>query len=548
MDFSEGKPRWKTFRAESASGLAYGSTKEVKLSGLKAGFLKGTHVINGRVALAPQGKPADEAALDLTVESGKINMYEAIRKFLPAVRGVQGLVKGKVSITGTAKEPRFSGTAAIAPLRYRGFLLPMLDLQFNGNLNGINVTKADARLMKGYITGSGKAYLKKEKDKWYTELNVKGGNVNLQQLGVYLPAKFRSGLGGYSDFTIKGGGYVGAFSAKGSFSSKYMKVMGIKLHNLSAPFWISDGYAVMEDVKASSNGGTLAGGVAYDLNESIWGGNFTALSIDVKSLSQQALPDMKGSVTGKADLKIRGEGESGRMSTVKGGGVLFMNNGEIASFDAVEAARKFTGGKPLRFERIQTSFTFDGGNITILPGSQAAAPKGDTVYRYVMLDGTVFHDKKMSLFAMGKVNIRALNALLGAFQGLINVGQSYNENGTFDSGALLQDFLGGLLSGYAKQDFRFVTMHFGGTTDSPTYDNIKVDRNVRKKTGDSVIPKSAGDPDEKSTGENDMTFRLKFEIPVGPGSSSTPSGNIQGQAAGQALTNLLKNLNLGGSN
>ena len=47
-----------------------------------------------------------------------------------------------------------------------------------------------------------------------------------------------------------------------------------------------------------------------------------------------------------------------------------------ASFDAMEAARKYIGSKPLRYDKIRTSFTFDGGNLTLLPGSQELALVG----------------------------------------------------------------------------------------------------------------------------------------------------------------------------
>ena len=62
------------------------------------------------------------------------------------------------------------------------------------------------------------------------------------------------------------------------------------------------------------------------------------------------------------------------------------------------------------------------GILTLLPGSQAVAPDGDMLYRNVMVDGAINSEKELSFFAFGKINIRALNSVLGAFQGIISAG------------------------------------------------------------------------------------------------------------------------------
>ncbi len=538
---SDASPRWTTFKTNRVSGTISGTTESVNIERMSVNFLRGENVIKGTVKLAAKGRPSSEAALDINISSKNINMYEALRKYLPSVRGIQGLIKADVAISGTAKDPEFSGKGTLAPLRYRGFLLPMVDVDFSGSMTEIRIAKADAKLSGGKIFGSAKMF--KKNGEWNSTLDAKGVAVDIRQFGAYLPDKFRAGLGGRVKFNLHGSGKVGGFEGKGTFSSQRMKFMGVELKNINAPFFISDGYAFMEDVKADMNGGTLKGGVAIDMNESFWGGNITALSVDIDTTAKQAFPNLKGSVTGTGDLKLRGEGETGRLSTIKGGGVLFMRKGEISGFEAVEAAKKYTSGKPLRFESIKTTFTYDGGYFTLLPGSQATAPDGDPVYRYVMLDGMITPKRTISMFAMGKVNIRALNALLGAMQGVLNTGVDL-ASGAIDKSAILKGVLGGVLSGFAKSDFSFITMNIGGTVDSPTFSNIKVDKAVHNKSGGkSVIPTTPGDPKDDELDGN-TTFKLKFEIPVGPGSSKTPDG-MQGQVLEQTLENILKNIDFG---
>jgi len=531
--------RWRSFVADDAKGFISGDADKIKINSLKVSFLRGEHEITGTVLLAGSGKPVSDTKLGLKVISRKINMYELIRRHLPVVRGVQGLIKSTVSIGGTLEKPSYYGSGTFAPFRYRGFLLPMLDVDFKGNLSEVDITKAEARMRSGKISGRGRVY--KRNGEWYAILRTEGRDIDMNQIGAYLPPKFRDGLGGKSSFDLRGSGKVSNFSGEGDFSSDEMKFWGVELKKVKAPFYISGGYAVMEDVMADTNGGTLSGGLALDLNKSIWGGNLSVSSADVQPMLKQLFPKLKGTISGKGNFKIRAGGETGRMSTVRGAGVLFMQDGEIKGFDAVEAARKYTKGKPLLFKTVQSSFAYDGGDLMILPGSQAISPPKDPVYRYVMLDGLINKDNKLSMFAMGKVNIQALNALLGALQGIINVG--IDSQGVIDKNELLKNFLGGVLSGFTRTDFRFVTMNLGGTVKAPVFSNVKVDKSQQIGQGKDVIPHSASDPKDKNMSDGNTTFRLNFEIPVGPGDSKTPN-NVEGQVLEQTLGNVLQYLNL----
>lgn len=540
-DISSEGLRWKEFSADGATGSLSGDPKEIRISNVKVDFLRGKHLLTGKIIPSPAGRPFSESMLDLKIASENINMYELLRKHLPVVRGVQGLIKSEVLVGGTVEKPLLNGSGTLAPFRYRGFLLPMVDVAFNGSLTDIKVSEAKARLARGELTANGRVYM--ENGKWHGALDTKGKDIDLRQIGAYLPDQFRRRFGGNASFKFTGRGEVDNFSGEGSFSSERMRFLGLRIRNVNAPFYISEGYAVMEDVKAETNGGAVTGGLAMDIAKSSWGGNLTVMSADVAPMIKQAFPSLSGSISGKGDLKIRAGGEPGRMSTVNAAGVLFLRDGEISGFEAVEAAKKYTKGKPLLFKTVQTAFTLDEGYLTILPGSQAVAPPGDPVYRYVMLDGLVNKKKEMSLFAMGKVNIQALNALLGALQGIINVGMEFT--GELDRSALLQNFLGGVLSGFTRTDFRFVTMNINGTMDSPSFSNVKVDKSEQMTSPRNVIPKSASDPNEKDYQGRDTVFRLKFEIPVGPGVSYTNGNNIGGQIIEQTLGNILQGIDFG---
>lgn len=524
---------WREFRADDAKGRIVGNASVVDIENMHVSFLRGEHVINGRVTLAEKGQPAESGLLDLKVDTKKLNLYELLRKHVQTVRGFQGLIEGSASVTGTISEPLINGSGTVAPLRYRSFLLPMVTLEFGGGLSDIKVA-AKTLLKEGTLTAT--ARLTRENDIWLAEMAADGSKINLNQLGRYLPEAFREKLAGNADFTLKGGGRLDAFSGEGTFKSDRLKIWNVDVDNINAPFYISDGYAIVEDVKAKSNGGDITGGVAFDLDNNLWGGNVTVTSADIDTFIAQAVPQLPGTVSGKGELKIRAGGETGRMSSVRASGVLRLFDGELSGFSAVEAAQKFTRGKPIRFHTVQATFSYSGGFLTILPGSQAVAPKNDSVYRYMMLDGTVDENGVLGLFAMGKANIQALNALLGALQGLMSMGIDFNE--PLDKAELLQGIIGGALTGFSRNDFRFVTMGIRGTYDSPRFENIKVESSTQSAS--SAIPTTPSDPKDDSFGSGNKVFKFRFEIPVGPGAA--PGSGLDEQARGQILKNALDSL------
>lgn len=524
---------WREFKADTAAGMIRGDASAIDIENMKVSFLRGEHVINGRVTLAGEGQPAADGKLELGIETTKLNIYELLRKHVPSVRGFQGLVKGKATVTGTIGEPRIDGAGTVAPLRFRSFLLPMVNLEFGGSLADIKVN-ASAHLREGTLKAT--ARLHNEGGDWKAEVTADGAGINLNQIGRYLPEDFREKLAGNADFVMTGGGRLGAFTGEGAFKSNHMKIMNVDINNLNAPFFISEGYAIVEDVRAKSHGGDVTGGVAFDLAQNRWGGNVTITSADVDSFLKQATPQLPGTITGRGELKIRAGGETGRLSSVRASGVVRLFDGGLSKFSAVEAAQKFTRGNPIRFQTAQATFNYSGGFLTILPGSQAVAPKNDPVYRYMMLDGTVDENGVLALFAMGKANIQALNALLGALQGLMDLGIDFNE--PLDKAELLQGIIGGALTGFSRNDFRFVTMGIHGTYDAPRFDNIRVQG--KSQNVSEAIPRTPSDPKDDAFSSGNKTFKFRFEIPVGPGAA--PGGGLDDQARGQILKNALDSL------
>ncbi|MEG1642279.1 MAG: hypothetical protein RR272_04120 [Synergistaceae bacterium] len=544
-DSNDSSLSWQQFALSDIKGKASGTKSKIDFYDTKIVFLHGKNTISGSVILPKSGEKLTKTQLNLNVTSEELNLYEALRKYIPKIRGFQGLAQGKVTIKGSLKKPLYNGVYNFTPLRYRSFNLPQMNVEFNGSFTEFNITNAKAKI-EGYgdIRGTSKMYKDTKDNQWKTKTIFKGDGVGLKQFGEYLPESIRKGLGGKANFSLNIHGKLSEIKGEGKFSSPRFRFLGVRFTDTNAQFYISSGYLIMEDLKSNLNGGTVNGGVAFDIKENKWGTNVTAMDVNVEETIKQLAPNLKGKVTGKANFKARFSGETARLSTVRGGGALFLNKGEISEFPAVEAAKKYTAGKPIRFETIQTTFTYDGGDITILPGSKAIAPDMDPVYRFVMLDGLITHKKELSLFLLGKVNIRALNTLLGAMNGIVSLGSTF-VGGTIDKTQAIKDVLGGIIGGFAKGDFSYVSMNIHGNTTKPVFSNIKIDKTTKKRNSSSnYIPKSDSDPDEKDLLKGEKTFKLNFEIPLGPGAKKSPSG-FSGDFIEQTLENLINNLNIG---
>lgn len=542
FDFSGKKLAWREFRVDELAGVITGSPKEILIESTSGLFLKGETSGTGRIEMPAPGQSFSDAKLEIRAGIKKLNLYELVRRHLPAARSVQGLVDGDVVVSGTVGNPRFDATARVAPLRYRGFMLPMIDVKCGGTMKEVEITEAKAVLRDGDFGAHGRFW--SEEGEWYGDFDIKGTDIDVRQFSAYMPDNFRARLGGTANFSMEGSGKLAEISGTGSITSPYLRLLGVKFEDLSAPFYVSKHYMIVEDLKAKTNGGTLSGGAGFDFENSRWGGNLTVMGTDLKALMSQLAPNMKGSISGKADLKIRGSGETGRMSTVRGGGALSLTDGELSGFSFVEKAKKFTGGKPIRYKTVQATFTYMDGIFTLLPGSQAIAPDGDMLYRNVMVDGAINSEKELSFFALGKVNIRALNSVLGAFQGIISAGSDL-ASGTLNKEEALQSLLGGVISGFAKNEFKFIGMGIGGTVSNPEITHLRVSQAMNMRSSKALIPSSGGDPEDNETmKDGNTTFRFKFEIPMGPGTDAG-GGTSKGDFVGQTLENLINNIDFG---
>ncbi|MDR1650948.1 MAG: hypothetical protein LBR87_04110, partial [Synergistaceae bacterium] len=131
-------------------------------------------------------------------------------------------------------------------------------------------------------------------------------------------------------------------------------------------------------------------------------------------------------------------------------------------------------------------------------------------------------------------NIRALNALAAGIQGVLSA--AFEGGGTGSSEELLHNFLGNTITGFAKSEFRDVSLKVSGHPGDIKFSDVKIASPVRADS----IPAALNEP-SGSKEKDEERIQLKLEFPVGPGGNDHTQ-NIGGQVGGQLIDQVLKGL------
>ncbi|MDR3321200.1 MAG: AsmA-like C-terminal region-containing protein [Synergistaceae bacterium] len=441
-------------------------------------------------------------------------------------RGYQGFINCSLDISGTAKNPKFSAGGNVRGVRAFGLFLPVIRFESAyGNKGEVHLPNVQAIVGRGHITLD--ADLAKDAGEWGAKISAVGRSVDIRSLTIPLDYEIGREILGALDFDFNGKGLLSSFEGSGMVRVPNLSVMGVKFTDFEAPFWLTDGFVVVEESTARAYGGQVSGQVVKDLRLSDWGGRIIMKNADMEALLKDIIPEAQGTVAGSADFKLFVTGDTKRTSMQMAEGSLEIKNGEVTGFKGTAAVSKLLGGRPLRFSKLLASFTVDGKTIYLLPGSRVQAPKGDPVFSYIMADGSVSMENDVDLYCVGNVNIRALNSFVGGVNGLIS---SAIEDGT--AGLTFENFLGGAIRGFSKNEFRDVSLAVKGASDDIYIQNIKI----------AAPPKTDLEPElneaERRREKEDEQIRLKVEFPVGPGEKKR-GGDIGGQVGGQMLEQAL---------
>ncbi len=506
---------------------------------LNTGYIRLDGTVENLLSLAapPRSRGGDPLAaiplrLSATVASADIGRISRI--FSPNAKGYQGILAGSADIRGTAAAPRFSGGASLLGVRAYGLFLPIIRIQnITGDKNGVNLPNIRAIVGRGVIQAKGN--LESKEGNWRASVSATGRSVDIRSLAFSLNEDTRRGLSGLLDFDFEGSGWIDAFEGHGSARVPELYAMGLHLTDLKAPFWVSDGFVLVEDSSAKGYGGSLRVQLAKDIKQSDWGGRVRIASMDFSGAMRDFMPGAEGTITGVADAEVRVNGDTRRTSMQDGSGSFELKNGEVIGFSGAAAVSKMLGGKPLRFQSLLLSFSTAGQMVTLLPGSRVSAPPGDPVFKYVNVDGNVDIEKQgIDLSCSGNVNIRALNTFVAGIQGVLD---AVVASDALNTDELLQNFLGGAITGFSRSEFRDVSLRVHGTPDELKFSNVEVTKPARVETRPDNLLSEPGGGRER----DEERFQLTLEFPVGPGGKS-PSEKVEDQVGGQVLEQTLKEL------
>jgi hypothetical protein len=512
---------------------------KITLQNMRSDTSVGSLLLNGVIKDSRNGKTLSETAnsgvnfddvtLDVSTVVSSADIGRLSRLLVPSARGYQGFINCSMDIKGPVLNPEFLANGSIFGVRAFGLFLPVISFESaGGNSREVRLPKIRAAVGRGIISAD--AQISKTSGEWGGYVRASGQSVDIRSIVVPLEYEMRRDIRGILDFDFQGSGSLKSFEGSGNARIPALSVMGINFAEVDVPFWVNEGFVVVEDSSAKAYGGEVKMQMAKDLRLSNWGGILGVKSADMRTFMKDLTPNSAGVVSGSADLTFRLSGDTRRTSMQDGEGSFEIKNGEISGFEGTEAVSKLIGGRPLRFNSLLLSFSVDGKTVYVLPGSRVSAPKGDPVFNYLMADGKITFERDINLLCVGNVNIRALNSFVGGVQGLLS---STMEDGT--SGLTFQNFLGGAIQGFSRNEFRDVSLSVSGSSNDISIHDLKI----------APVPVNETAPElneaERRREKLDERIRINLEFPVGPGENKNQD-SVGSQIGGQVLQHALKGI------
>ena len=492
---------------------AEGTLPDLKIQEFSARFGKSLLSAAGSVSLAKGG------AINLKASGKDLDLRSLSAAFFPG-SPLGGSMDGEVSLTGTLGGKQtllFSGKAPLVTLH--GTLLEDVNVtvrpkgqdRFAFSMEGLLGSSSLALTGEIEPTEDGAAFSVKNSSK--IDIAATAAGYSSQAAGI---------VRGEADFEAKGRIGKEGLTAEGTISSGKVGFYRTEAKDVKIPFLWKDNLMTVKGGKAIYYGGTADLSGTLDPATMRWEGNLSVKGFSLERVTTPML-DGEGAVTGTADLTMRGSGTGGMVGLVFGSGQLAAREGAVKGFEAVKSVSP-SGEIP--FTSVLASFNVDGRNIFLLPGSRISAPPGNDVYRYFSASGSLgWNEAPLDLKCLGDINIRALNAFLGALQGIISI-----DGNPLTDPQFLSNFLTGLLGGMSVRDFRETTFNLKGSWESPALADLKVKSNQMPAN----IPRSG-------PGNNGETkIKISVEIPTGEGKDTGTS--TEDQVKKQLLENIMKQI------
>lgn len=499
----------------------------ITIEKIESSFASSDISLSGKIDGFKKAEGLDDLRVDLKGTIADANIGRISRIFLPESHGYDGNITASLDVKGSVADPKITGTASLSRIEAFGLFVPSLEIEkLEAGLDHISMPEIKGRVGRGEIDAQLMLTIAETPN---VVVSADGRNVDIRALTFSLDRDVRREINGTVDFDFVGSGWFGSFEGAGDLFIPHLSAMGVKLSKYKAPFWVNEGFFLIENSDGEFYDGNVNLQYARDLQKSTWGGTISISSADLAPLLVDAVPSLDGTISGSADLKLRIAGDSERTSMIDSTGSFEIRDGEIRGFPAMQSLSRVTGSESIPFRNVNVPFQLDTKTLYILPGARATSHPNDRLFKYITVDGSVsLEDMSFSLSCLGSVNIRALNLLVGGLQGILSVAQG---NG---SASFLENFLGGAVTGLAKSEFRDVSLAIEGDPSDVGVNKIEISEPKKVDTRPEILTRTQDDSDPE------RRFRLSLEISTGPGASKRES--IGGQINSQFLEQLIGSL------
>ncbi len=474
--FSTDAAAWGKVRVEAISGSLTRTKESYEIPAFSARLAGGQ--VKGSGKMIP-GKEKEPARLDFKAEATGIGM-QTLSAWAGLKEPVQGKADLSLTVGGTTKDPLVGLNASIPSLQAAGLKLADVRLKGTGKPSEMTFDPVSASVGGGSVTATGRL-TSKEGTPTTLEFSVKGTDLDLKTLasgmqpGQEAPPMGKIDLslkGTFSDLRVGGSGVV--------VSKGPIRFLGTTLGELRIPLVLEKGRILATGLTGSAYGGRLEGNLAFGEGKK-WTGQFSLSEADLDAYLKEQMK-LDGRVTGRFDLDFQGGGTLGVENSTEGSGVFRSKNGEVSGFKYVKAISALYGRSSIRYRVLDAPYRLQGERLLLSEG-KAEAFENDPLYEYVDFEGTVGPKKALALNVRGRVNIQALNALVGGVRGgVLQAGKSVQE--------ILQGVLQGVTGAMSARDIRMVRGRVVGTTDKPALTDLRIEGAPLQQTAPEPSPPS----------------------------------------------------------
>ena len=497
--------------------VARGNAKRVEIEKVEA--LVGKAVIRGKGQAAIAAKRPMDSRIDLNLGVKGLELRPFLAGF-GVDSPVGGVLDGALALKGTAGRPELT-LRVDSPLSVSQTIIDSMSLSIRSPKQDQFDLSAGGKIGRLNVALGGN--LRREGGAWRYSVETKPVDIG-QLIAVKAPAMQGMAAG---TVTVRAGGSTGGGPVSIQVSAPKLTAMDkVAVTDISLPLRYEGNRIRMKEGRATLARGAIRAAVDVDLGASRWSGTLTARGVDMGRLAAPFLPE--GELVGSADMDVRMKGNFGVLSMAFASGSLTTGSGYLHKMGMID---RISPTKRISFERIRSTFFWDGSDLFFNPGTQATAGPDEPLYRYFSLNGSAgVSGKGLKLICKGRFDIKMLDRILGALRGVFQ----YVTGSLTGGGAVLRDAMGRAL-GVRSRDFQDISFTLANSWQELQLLDLKIDKSIQ-----DILPIDRLNSAEEQ--KDDKRFRLNLKFPTGPGGGYEEE-TTEDQLKEQIIDNLF---NIGG--